>query len=173
MVLPAPGGPHRMIEPISPRSICARSGLPGPTMCSWPTNSSQRSGRIRSASGRVLSVGVGGSGVASNRPMTTGYSAAGQWVTLPAHTLPGRVEGAALAGWPDRPFESAGGSPPRIVVRSCCAAALRRGRLRPSRSLGTLFKLRHFLLNGLEDSEAESLSRDPVLYPEFFGGNQP
>ncbi len=68
VVLPTPGGPQRMMEPISSRSICARSGLPGPTMCSCPAKSSQRSGRMRSARGLDLSVSLG-TGLASNRPI--------------------------------------------------------------------------------------------------------
>jgi hypothetical protein len=55
VVLPQPGGPHRIIEPISSRAICVRSGLPGPSSASWPTNSSIVRGRMRSASGRSAS----------------------------------------------------------------------------------------------------------------------
>ena len=36
VVFPVPGGPHRITEVSSSRSICRRSGLPGPRMCSWP-----------------------------------------------------------------------------------------------------------------------------------------
>jgi TrmH family RNA methyltransferase len=36
VVFPVPGGPQRMMEVISSRSIWRRSGLPGPRMCSWP-----------------------------------------------------------------------------------------------------------------------------------------
>jgi hypothetical protein len=31
VVLPQPGGPHRIIEPRSSRSMATRSGLPGPS----------------------------------------------------------------------------------------------------------------------------------------------
>ncbi len=55
VVLPTPGGPQKISEPVSSRSICTRSGLPGPRMCSCPTNSSSVRGRMRSASGRDLS----------------------------------------------------------------------------------------------------------------------
>ena len=51
VVLPHPGGPHKIIEPISSRSICVRSGFPGPSNASCPVNSSSVRGRIRSASG--------------------------------------------------------------------------------------------------------------------------
>jgi hypothetical protein len=36
VVFPTPGGPHKMIEVNSSRSICRRKGLPGPRMCSCP-----------------------------------------------------------------------------------------------------------------------------------------
>ena len=36
VVLPVPGGPQKMSEPMSSRSICVRSGLPGPTRCLLP-----------------------------------------------------------------------------------------------------------------------------------------
>jgi len=35
--LPVPGGPRNISDPGRPRSICVRSGLPGPTRCSCPT----------------------------------------------------------------------------------------------------------------------------------------
>ena len=57
VVLPVPGGPQKMSEPRSSRSICVRRGLPGATRCSCPTNSSSVRGRMRSASGRVRSDG--------------------------------------------------------------------------------------------------------------------
>ena len=37
VVLPTPGGPHRIMDPASSRSISTRRGLPGPSRCSWPT----------------------------------------------------------------------------------------------------------------------------------------
>ena len=55
VVLPVPGGPHRIIECSLPASMACRSGLPGASRCCWPTNSSSERGRMRSASGRVLS----------------------------------------------------------------------------------------------------------------------
>ena len=51
VVLPVPGGPHRMIDCSRSRSMASRSGLPGASSSSWPTNSSKVRGRIRSASG--------------------------------------------------------------------------------------------------------------------------
>src|SRR5581483_10569232 len=51
VVLPVPGGPHRMIDCSRSRSIASRSGLPGASRSSWPTSSSKVRGRIRSASG--------------------------------------------------------------------------------------------------------------------------
>ena len=65
VVLPVPGGPHRMIDCSRSRSIISRSGRPGATSSSWPTISSSVRGRMRSARGTVLgSTGAGGS---SNR----------------------------------------------------------------------------------------------------------
>ena len=51
VVLPVPGGPQRITEDRRSASIRARSGMPGPSRCSWPTTSSRRAGRIRAASG--------------------------------------------------------------------------------------------------------------------------
>ena len=51
VVLPVPGGPHRMIDCRMSRSIASRRGLPGARMCSWPTTSSSVRGRRRSARG--------------------------------------------------------------------------------------------------------------------------
>jgi hypothetical protein len=51
VVLPVPGGPHRIIEGIWSLSMARRSARPGPSTCSWPTNSSSVRGRIRAASG--------------------------------------------------------------------------------------------------------------------------
>ena len=51
VVVPVPGGPHRIIEPTRSSSIARRSGRPGPTSDSWPTTSSRSSGRRRSGSG--------------------------------------------------------------------------------------------------------------------------
>ena len=55
VVLPVPGGPQKISEPESSRSICTRRGLPGPIRCSWPAYSSSVRGRMRSARGRVAS----------------------------------------------------------------------------------------------------------------------
>src|SRR5216684_434923 len=71
VVLPVPGGPQKIREPRSSRSIWVRSGLPGPTRCSWPTNSSSVRGRMRSASGRVRSPGLSPLGMVGNRLMQT------------------------------------------------------------------------------------------------------
>src|SRR5216684_1340099 len=57
VVLPTPGGPQKMIDPGSSRSICRRNGFPGARMCSCPTNSSSVRGLIRRARGE------GGGGV--------------------------------------------------------------------------------------------------------------
>src|SRR4030095_1489588 len=44
---------HRTNEKTCPCSIARRIGLPGPTKCAWPTNSSSVLGRIRLASGSI------------------------------------------------------------------------------------------------------------------------
>ncbi len=77
VVLPTPGGPQRIMEPVfaepelaesaASRSIWTRSGLPGPTRCSWPLNSSRLCGRMRSASGAVRNGPLGPSGSPSKR----------------------------------------------------------------------------------------------------------
>src|SRR5512135_1833919 len=51
VVLPTPGGPHRIIECSLPESNASRSGLPAPSRCVWPTTSARLRGRNRSASG--------------------------------------------------------------------------------------------------------------------------
>jgi hypothetical protein len=51
VVLPAPGGPYRTMLCGWPASSDWRSAEPGPSRCSWPTNSSSVCGRIRAASG--------------------------------------------------------------------------------------------------------------------------
>src|SRR5437867_11888439 len=51
VVLPTPGGPHRIIECGLPDSNARRKGLPGPSRCCCPTNSSSDLGRRASASG--------------------------------------------------------------------------------------------------------------------------
>ena len=51
VVLPEPGGPHRIIEWMRPPSRARRSGLPSPTKCPCPANSASERGRSRSASG--------------------------------------------------------------------------------------------------------------------------
>src|SRR5437899_9756311 len=51
VVLPTPGGPHRIIECGLPESNARRRGLPGPRRCSCPTNLSSDLGRRASAIG--------------------------------------------------------------------------------------------------------------------------
>ena len=51
VVLPTPGGPQRMNECNLPASNARRSGLPGPSKCRCPTNSSSALGRRSSAKG--------------------------------------------------------------------------------------------------------------------------
>ena len=51
VVLPLPGGPHRMNDGILSASIAFRSARSGPRTCCCPTNSSKVRGRTRSAKG--------------------------------------------------------------------------------------------------------------------------
>ena len=51
VVLPTPGGPHKMKDEIFPVSIMLRKIAPLPTRCSCPTYSSKLLGLMRSASG--------------------------------------------------------------------------------------------------------------------------
>ena len=55
VVLPTPGGPQKIIEGTTSRSIIPRSIFPSPTRCDWPTTSSSVRGRRRSASGTLSS----------------------------------------------------------------------------------------------------------------------
>src|SRR3989338_585969 len=60
VVLPHPGGPHRMNENSSFFSIATRNGLSLPVRCSCPTNSSSFVGRIREARGSMGEVYASG-----------------------------------------------------------------------------------------------------------------
>ena len=51
VVLPTPGGPHRIIECGLPDANATASGFPGASRCRWPITSSMVFGRRRSASG--------------------------------------------------------------------------------------------------------------------------
>ncbi|MPN30022.1 hypothetical protein SDC9_177479 [bioreactor metagenome] len=51
VVLPTPGGPHRIIECGCPEANARCSGLPGPSRCCWPITSFGVRGRNCSASG--------------------------------------------------------------------------------------------------------------------------
>ena len=68
VVLPDPGGPHRIIDCVMrPASSAARSSVPGPTSFSCPTSSSSVRGRMRSASGVAGSVRARRDGSGGNR----------------------------------------------------------------------------------------------------------
>src|SRR5438105_8310867 len=51
VVLPEPGGPHRIIECGLPDANATASGLPAASRCRWPMTSANALGRNRSASG--------------------------------------------------------------------------------------------------------------------------
>src|SRR3989344_6328885 len=54
VVLPEPGGPHKMNEKSSFFSMATRRGFSTPVKCSCPTNSSSFFGRILEANGSTL-----------------------------------------------------------------------------------------------------------------------
>ena len=90
VVLPEPGGPHKIMEPNSSRSIWRRSALPGPRIWSWPTKSSMVSGLMRSAKGegvdgRAVALPGGSGGWDSKRLIKTVVS--GQWLVLSGEGL--------------------------------------------------------------------------------------
>ena len=64
VVLPTPGGPHRMQLCGRPDSNANRSGMPGPNTCCWPTTSARVRGRRTSARGwcKPRGPGVGSEG---------------------------------------------------------------------------------------------------------------
>src|SRR5690606_30963584 len=70
VVLPVPGGPHRISDIGASLSTSRRSGVSGPSKCRWPTTSSRVRGRIRTASGSRTRRAPG-SAAESNRLSTT------------------------------------------------------------------------------------------------------
>ena len=70
VVLPVPGGPHRIIECSAPCSSARRNDRPGPVSCGWPTTSSRLRGRMRSASGAGALGALLGGGVEPKRSST-------------------------------------------------------------------------------------------------------
>ncbi len=75
VVLPHPGGPHKIMEPISSRSICVRRGFPGPSSDSCPVNSSSVRGLMRSARGCPAAL-----------PLSSGSSFANRLIGIPGST---------------------------------------------------------------------------------------
>lgn len=69
VVFPLPGGPDKITEGKRSASMARRRSLPGPRMCSWPTNSFSARGRMRVASGAALSA-ASTSSFCSNRSCT-------------------------------------------------------------------------------------------------------
>ena len=68
VVLPTPGGPHRIREASEPRSSMRVSVPSGPSRWSWPTTSSNSRGRSRSARGLAARTsGVSGTISGPNR----------------------------------------------------------------------------------------------------------
>src|ERR1700676_1139999 len=89
VVLPVPGGPQKIRDPVSSRSICVCSGFPGPIKCSCPAYSSSVRGRMRSASGRVRSVEVSTFGAGWKSPMEN-------YFTTESRRKPKLIENPAL-----------------------------------------------------------------------------
>jgi len=69
VVFPLPGGPEKITDGKRSASMARRKSLPGPRMCSWPTNSSSERGRMRVASGAALSA-ASTSSACSNKSCT-------------------------------------------------------------------------------------------------------
>ena len=65
VVLPHPGGPHRISDASEPRASIRVSVPSGPSRWSCPTTSSSVRGRSRSASGRAASAAGGGASAAN------------------------------------------------------------------------------------------------------------
>jgi len=113
VVLPTPGGPHKIMDPESSCSICTRNGFPGPTRCSCPLNSSSVCGLIRSARGAVRSGPLGPSCSPSKRLIAHSFSAAkprraARW-PLPLHSSspPGRGRESSRLHRPGLPAPAA------------------------------------------------------------------
>ena len=51
VVLPTPGGPQNIMEPMLSEEMIRRSTFPGPSRCCCPAISSSEEGRIRAARG--------------------------------------------------------------------------------------------------------------------------
>ena len=74
VVLPLPGGPHRMSDGRWPGLTTRVSAPSVPTRCGWPTNSSSVRGRMRAASGASAATDAPNSGsVASARRSASGH----------------------------------------------------------------------------------------------------
>ena len=99
VVLPTPGGPHRIIECSLPDAKATASGLPGASRCRWPITSAIVCGRSRSASGAVAAAcaGVAKRSVKlKGRMVAMEADAAGPALRLPARIMRGRVRPCTL-----------------------------------------------------------------------------
>jgi hypothetical protein len=93
VVLPTPGGPHRIIECGWPDAKARRSGLPGPSRCCWPITSSGVCGRNCSASGAKpgLLRSTGNSGeFPENRSLKMSYPCASRTAHAEGPTMSSR-----------------------------------------------------------------------------------
>ncbi len=103
VVFPVPGGPQSTTDDNRSASISTRSGLPGPSRCSWPTTSSRVRGRNRAASGACRT--KRSSAAAANRSSGAGIA---------ARLSPGIGHGSRSSRAPDR----ARTVPPSSAVRN-------------------------------------------------------
>src|SRR5438477_5375086 len=120
VVLPVPGGPHRMMDCRRSRSIASRSGLPGASSSPWPTNSSKVRGRIRSGSGDGASRRGASSGnsestlapcfVHDQRRADRGVQRLDRWPHRDHHALVGGVDLRRRQAGPFAPDENRDGA---------------------------------------------------------------
>src|SRR5262245_51249874 len=94
VVLPTPGGPHRIMECSLPARAATASGRPSPSRCVCPTTSCSRCGRMASASG-ACGRGAGNRSGAADSVLTAGPAqkrAAGSsgGALVPEHVRPCR-----------------------------------------------------------------------------------
>ena len=112
VVLPQPGGPHRMTEDRRPAASIRPSGASGFNTSSWPSTSSSRRGRMRSASGRSAA----GLGADSTAPAAPNRSVTGRLAS-------GRPSCAALPSSPSAPPRGQGVSDASRVAERAWAVS--------------------------------------------------
>src|SRR5262245_61820197 len=151
VVLPTPGGPHRIIECRRPDSNATRNGRPGPSRWRWPITWSRWRGRNRSASGASA---AGGSSAAARALPPASASNSDSW---PLIARPSRRVGCAN---PCAIVVPRGRRPPRSLLDHVGAL----GRREAKRVLGQLGVLvqrgevqARALAKGIDDVERRQL----------------